>query len=49
MSLQNKKIVLRGYKYLSKVSSLGEQTIETLKNINASKMLKYFKDFEFDA
>ena len=46
--LQHKAIVLRGSKYLVKVSVFGENSVKILKELEKCKTLKYFKNLEFD-
>jgi len=46
--LQHKAIVLRGSKYLVKVSVFGENSVKILKELEKCKTLKYFENLEFD-
>jgi len=43
-----KKVVLHGYKYFSKVSAVGENTISTLKSISKASRSTFIYRFHFD-
>jgi len=43
-----KDILIRGYKYLHKVSAVGETTTKTLRAISKSRSTKFIHRFQFD-
>ncbi len=46
--IAQKEILMRGYKYFSRVSAVGETTAQTLKTLSKSTSSKFIHRFQFD-